>query len=121
MQQLFAWQFNQNPTKLITKIISKIKKIDNIIQTSAPKWPILQINKVDLAILRTATWELLYKKKIPTKVIIDEAIELAKQFSATKSSSFVNGVLATALDLSRPKETKNKHVKPKQTPKKIKN
>ncbi|RLC33560.1 transcription antitermination factor NusB [Candidatus Shapirobacteria bacterium] len=118
MKQLFAWQFQpSNKPKLIFKITPKLPKIDKIIAKSAPKWPLTQINKVDLAILRTAIWELLYKKKIPTKVIINEAIEIAKQFSAQSSASFINGVLATALSFSRPKD---KNAKSKSTSKKIK-
>lgn len=62
---------------------------------AAPKWPIEKINRIDLAILRLAVWELFYKRKTPPKVAIDEAIELAKEFGAENSPSFINGVLGT--------------------------
>ena len=121
MRSVFAWQFHaqKEKNKDFSKIIKNIKKIDQIIKKSAPKWPIGQINKVDLAILRTACWELLHKPKTPVKVIIDEALELAKEFGAKSSASFVNGVLGTALLKIRPKQTKN--AKSKTTGKKTKN
>jgi len=62
---------------------------------AAPEWPLEQINKIDLAILRLAIWELTIKQKEPPKVIIDEAIELGKTYGSEKSSSFINGVLGT--------------------------
>jgi len=80
---------------LAKKVISKIKIVDKIIAECAPKWPIEKINRIDLAILRLATWELAFRKKTPPKVAIDEAIELAKEFGAENSASFVNGVLGT--------------------------
>lgn len=88
--------------KLTDEIIQGIKqnrdKIDEIIQESAPDWPINKISKVDLVILRIAVFELLYGKNVPAKVIIDEAIELAKEFGNDTSSKFVNGVLGSITD-----------------------
>lgn len=85
----------QPPSALSKKVISKLKTIDRIIINAAPKWPINKINRIDLAILRLAVWELYFNKKTPPKVAIDEAIELAKEYGAENSSSFVNGVLGT--------------------------
>lgn len=67
--------------------------LDNAIQEAAPDFPVDKINKVDLAILRLAAYELLIAKKEPTNVIIDEAIELAKEFANETSPAFINGVL----------------------------
>ena len=65
-----------------------------MIAQNAPAWPIEQINPVDLATLRLAIYELLYKKKKePYKVIIDEAVEIAKDYGTETSGSFINGVL----------------------------
>ena len=66
-----------------------------MIAKAAPEWPIEKLNKSDLAILRLAVYELTIEKKEPVKVIIDEAIELAKELGSENSSSFVNGVLGT--------------------------
>src|SRR3990167_8918436 len=88
------------------KISKKQAKIDKLIKKNAPAWPVNQISKVDLAILRLAIWELLFKKpKEPFKVIIDEAIEIAKEYGSNSSGSFVNGVLGAIVknNLSSPK------------------
>lgn len=88
--------------KLTDEIIQGIKQnrdaIDKVIQQSAPDWPINKISKVDLVILRIAVYELLYGNNVPDKVIIDEAIELAKEFGNDTSSKFVNGVLGTVAE-----------------------
>jgi N utilization substance protein B len=95
MQALFAYSCgNEGPsTPDSIEIISKITEIDSVITQAAPKWPLAKINQVDLAILRCSIWELIFQKKAPTKVVIDEAVELAKEFGTDSSSSFVNGCL----------------------------
>jgi len=80
---------------ILKPIIKRQKQIDQIIGQAALKWPIERINKIDLAILRLAVWELCFSQKEPPKVIIDEAVELAKEFGAENSPKFVNGVLGT--------------------------
>lgn len=99
IQTLFAWDCggNEHNSEDFEKIIEKIKEIDLIIQENAPKWPLDKINKVDLSVLRYAFWELIYDKKNPPKVVIDEAIEIAKEFGTESSSSFVNGVIGNAV------------------------
>lgn len=92
---LFSYCFNkEQPLNEITRdIVKNISAIDLEISTSAPEWPIERINRIDLAILRLATYELTITKTQPPKVIIDEAIELAKEYGSEHTSSFVNGVL----------------------------
>jgi len=75
--------------------IKNIKEIDQLITASAPEWPIEQIAILDKIILRLATCELLFIRKTPPKVVIDEAVELAKTFGGENSSKFVNGALGT--------------------------
>lgn len=83
-------------TSLAGQITSNQKGIDKLVGQHAPAWPITQINPVDLTILRLAIFELLFKeKKEPYKVIIDEAVEIAKTFGNDTSSGFVNGVLGS--------------------------
>lgn len=100
VQSLFAESFikqpNSNEQDLID-IFNKKKEIDQEIIKAAPAWPIENINKVDLAILRLSVYELL-EGEAPPKVVIDEAVELAKEFGAESSPSFVNGVLGTVFD-----------------------
>jgi N utilization substance protein B len=69
---------------------------DEAISVAAPEWPLKNINKIDLAILRVATEEIMISDT-PVKVIIDEAVEIAKKYGAESSASFVNGVLGTIL------------------------
>jgi len=98
IKELFGWEFNPQKNlknKATEKVVSKIKKIDKMISQAAPEWPIKQINKIDLAILRLAVWELVILKQEPPKVIIDEAVELAKTYGSERSPAFVNGVLGT--------------------------
>lgn len=71
-------------------------QIDNLITASAPEWPLDQINKLDLAVLRVAVYELLLKVT-PPKVVIDEAVEIAKEYGSDSSGKFVNGVLGTII------------------------
>ncbi len=96
---------------LTAHIISGVKKykkeIDTIIEQCAPDWPLDKISKVDLVILRIAVFEILYgKSRVPDKVAIDEAVELAKEFGNDTSSKFVNGVLGTVVELKK-EATKN--------------
>ena len=80
---------------LVTGVIQNKEKIDQNIQNFAPAWPIEQISVVDRNILRLAIFEILIDNKVPVKVAINEAIELAKTFGADNSSRFVNGVLGS--------------------------
>ena len=92
--------------------MANIEKIDEIVQKCAPEWPISQINRVDLAVLRQAVYELLFKTETPTKVIIDEAVEIAKRYGGKTSSSFVNGALASAINFCGRSETAHDQPKP---------
>ncbi len=96
VKQLFANSFTAQPklSRKAKEVLSKSSGLDKKIIKAAPAWPIDKLNKIDLAILRLATYEL-DTKEAPPKVVIDEAIELAKEFGSEASPSFVNGVLGT--------------------------
>lgn len=96
VRNLFAESFakQQNLDETTLKILEQKGEIDKKIKKSAPFWPITKLNKIDLAILRLAVYEL-RQKETPPKVVIDEAVELAKEFGGEASPSFVNGVLGT--------------------------
>ncbi len=85
---------------LIAGVVRNIETIDKIIETSAPEWPLDQVSKIDLAIIRIAIYEILIKKEVPPKVAIDEAVELGKEYGSETSGSFVNGVLGTVMELN---------------------
>lgn len=93
MQDLFTASFNKEFPASIKFIWDKLGEIDPLIAASAPEWPLAKLNPIDLAILRLAVYELVIDKKAPYKVIIDEAVELAKQFGGDASPAFVNGAL----------------------------
>lgn len=87
--------------QLASRIIAQVKKnlseYDKLIGKAAPEWPLDQIPIVDLTILRMALAELTHESPPPHKVIIDEAVELAKEFGGENSSKFINGVLGTVV------------------------
>ena len=79
--------------QLVTGVIKNRETIDQNIQNLAPAWPINQLSIVDRNILRLAIFEILIDNKVPIKVAINEAVELAKAFGGDNSPKFVNGVL----------------------------
>ncbi len=117
MQSLYEWDFRQELdidtiakrnvsqfdaetdgdyiTSSIHGVMKNISKIDPLIQKAAPEWPIDQIAVIDKTVLRLATYELLIAREVPPKVVINEAVELAKAFGSDNSSKFINGVLGT--------------------------
>ncbi len=99
VKDLFAQSFHTQRFHEATSsnIWSNLTKIDAEIQKAAPAWTLDKVAKIDLAILRLSGYELLILKKEPPRVIIDEAVELAKEFGHQSSSAFINGVLGTIL------------------------
>jgi transcription antitermination protein NusB len=98
VEDLFKIDFHKQNIGVNTRrIIIKLDFVDKAIEKSAPQFPITKINKLDLAILRLAVYELLVEKSEPPKVIIDEAIELAKEYGGDASPAFINGALGTLL------------------------
>lgn len=97
--------------EVVKGVLRNQKKLDKIIEKAAPEWPLDQIAAVDKNVLRIGLCELIFgdKKKVPPKVAINEAIELAKTFGGESSGKFVNGVLGTVyreLGLETKEETK---------------
>lgn len=122
MQSLFEWDFhggdkanvrnivNRNRQEfapgiedscfaddLVSGVIAKQKKLDEIIEKAAPDWPLDKIALVDRNVLRVGLYELLFadRQEVPARVAINEAIEMAKTFGGENSGRFVNGVLGT--------------------------
>lgn len=100
VQELYGQDFTKQPslspkTKLI---LNSLNSLNSQIIKHAPKFPLEKIAKIDLAILRLAIFELIIEKKEPVKVIINEAVELAKELGSEKSYSFINAVLGKIYD-----------------------
>lgn len=134
MQTLFAWDFNGKKIETIDEIIGdnfanfapnfddggfvkelvygivdKLEELNEYISKYATEWPLDQITCVDRNILRLGIYELVYCENIPSRVAINEAIEVAKSFGGDASSKFINGVLgAVYLDLPENKKRDNK-------------
>ncbi len=79
--------------EILDGVLNNKEKLDAYIEKYLVKWKLSRISKINLSILRLATYELLYKQDIPQKVSIFEAVEMAKKFSDETSGSFINGVL----------------------------
>ena len=82
---------------LVNGVAEKAAELDAVLQPIAPEWPLAQIARIDRIVLRMGLYELTYEQDVPPKVVINEAVELAKAFGSENSSKFVNGVLGTAL------------------------
>ena len=85
-------------SQIIDGVIDSRDKIDSIISTYAPTWPISQMAVVDRNLLRVAIFEMVFGGATPPKVAINEAVELGKIFGSDASPKFVNGVLGSVMD-----------------------
>jgi len=84
-------------SRLVEGVDLKQADLDAVLQPIAPEWPLDQIARMDRIVLRMGAYELLFSDDAPPKVVINEAIELAKAFGGDNSSKFINGVLGTVL------------------------
>ena len=83
--------------ELVRGVQASIETLDLRLQPVAPERPISQIARMDRVVLRIAVYELLNRKDTPVKVVINEAVELAKSFGGENSSKFINGALGALL------------------------
>jgi N utilization substance protein B len=90
---------------LVKGVIENREQLDQNIRDFAPAWPLDQISIIDRNILRLAIFEILNDNKIPVKVAINEAVELAKSYGSNNSSRFVNGVLGSISNLAANKKS----------------
>ncbi len=84
-------------SSLMKGVSKSTSDLDALIQPVAPEWPLAQIARIDHIVLWIGTYELQHHSDVPPKVVINEAVELAKAFGGESSSRFVNGVLGTLL------------------------
>ena len=75
-------------------ILEKLEEIDNVLNELSTGWKTSRMNRVDLTVLRLATYEIKWDEDVPTSVAINEAVELAKKYSSDSGPAFINGVLA---------------------------
>ena len=79
--------------KLVMGITENRPKIDDMINSASKNWPVGRLAEIDKNIIRLAVYELIDCNEVPTAVAINEAVELAKQYSGEKSAAFINGIL----------------------------
>jgi len=103
--------------QLVAGVSKHAAELDAKLQPVAPEWPIDQIARMDRIILRIGLYELENENDVPPKVVINEAVELAKAFGGENSSKFINGVLGTLLR-QREGEAETKTAEKKKTVKK---
>lgn len=99
--------------QLVRGVNKRQTEIDAVLGPVAPEWPIDQIARMDRVVLRIGTYELLHSTDAPPKVVINEAVELAKAFGGDNSSKFINGVLGTVLRQKDEKTAKKSTTKSK--------
>lgn len=85
-------------TEKVQKVAEKLEEIDALINEAADGWKTTRMGKVDLSILRLAVYEMNYDDDVPVKVAINEAVNLAKEFSGDESPAFINGVLGKIIE-----------------------
>lgn len=101
--------------QLVKGVDAKKSELDGVLQPIAPEWPIEQIARMDRIVLRIGAYELVFGTDVPPKVVINEAVELAKAFGGENSSKFVNGVLGTLLRQREGDESADKKPEQKET------
>ena len=83
---------------LVRGVATERVELDGRISRASDNWRIERMTRIDRNVLRIGTWELVHERQTPRAVILDEAVELAKQFGTEDSGAFVNGVLARIAD-----------------------
>ena len=81
--------------KIVHGTLESEEEVDSMLEKAAPEWPISELAVIDRNILRLSLWELLIWGETPVKVVINEAVELAKRYGSDSAPRFVNGVLGT--------------------------
>lgn len=84
-------------SRILDGVLSHVTELDEKISAASVNWSLERIAKVDLTILRLATYEILYEDDVPGSVAINEAVELVNRYSEPSSGRFINGVLGTIL------------------------
>lgn len=84
-------------TRVLDGVVNHLDELDREIEAASRDWRVERMPRVDLTILRLATWEILHEEDVPGSVAINEAVELASRYSEPASGRFINGVLGTIL------------------------
>ena len=85
--------------EMVRGVVENRRELDRIITELAPSWPVSQIAAVDRSLLRLAIYELMFSRRAPPKVAVNEAVDLARAFGSESSRKFVNGVLGSVMEM----------------------
>jgi len=91
----FSREISEFSRALVSGTVKNRERIDRNIHKYAPAYPVEQLAIIDRNILRLAIFEILFDNKVPVKVVVNEAVELAKTFGSGSSAKFINGVLGS--------------------------
>lgn len=94
-QMLLTDNYRAFAGRLVDRVLAHRAALDALIAAIAPQWPVSQLPRVDLNVLRLALCELLYSTDVPVGAVINEAVELAKRYGSENSGKFINGTLGT--------------------------
>ena len=97
-------KMNSLDVKFFNILLKELPKLNQEINRYSLKFGVEKMAKIDLSILQLGTYELLFQKQVPSKVVMDEAIELAKEFGSEKSPSLINGILAKIYEQKKANE-----------------
>jgi N utilization substance protein B len=79
--------------ELVTGVAEHLGEIDRVVESCSTNWTLERMARVDLALLRLATFELLFRPEVPVSVVINEAIEIGKLYGTKDTPAFINGIL----------------------------
>lgn len=101
-----AERASEKAGRIASGVIEHLDEIDRTIGSAANNWPVHRMSMVCRSVLRIAAYELIFRPEVPFRVVIDEAVELAKRYETDETGAFVNGVLDNIASHTRPAEKK---------------
>ncbi|HBG75077.1 MAG: transcription antitermination factor NusB [Chloroflexi bacterium GWB2_49_20] len=96
--EILSEELQEFTRQIVIGVFPMRKELDGVISKYAPEWPLDQIATIDRNIMRVAAWEMAVQGDTPVKVIINEAVELAKLYGSDSAPRFINGVLGSLAD-----------------------
>lgn len=103
-QELISEQESHNVREKYLSVREKMPEIDKVLNEISHGWKTSRMGRVDLNILRLAAYEICYDERVPEKVAVNEAVEIAKKYGGEETAPFINGLLGKVISLYREKQ-----------------
>ncbi len=103
-QELISEQESHNVREKYLSVREKMPEIDKVLNEISHGWKTSRMGRVDLNILRLAAYEICYDERVPEKVAVNEAVEIAKKYGGEETAPFINGLLGKIISLYREKQ-----------------